>query len=890
MGDTSNRVASREDHSLEALWSEHRQLVRKTEDIGNNLERLFGEMRRELRLINACLDRNTHARTAAPAIIPAARREPATDRERRQEIPRPVDSESETDLRHFNSGELTDSEEEPVMNRRRRPNIRDQYHGEFRVKLDIPFFEGKLHLEDFLDWERAVETFFEYMEIEPEKQVKYVACRLKGGAGAWWQQVNQSRRREGKGNVRSWHRMKQLLRGQFLLRDFEQMLYMQYQHCSQDSRSVNDYTEEFYRLSARNNLNESDNQLVARYIGGLKESIQDRLELNSVWSLSQAVNYALKVENQWKRQSQNRPFRRNFDLSADNNRLNSQSVFDNSKTVTGPITTNAASGSGKKLIDPMEIQKGKGPVRENPYAKPSGIKCFRCFQVGHKSNECPTRAQIHVLEGEEDEDIEEDSGEADAEAEDVRGDEGEPLVCVLQKLLIAPRRPVRTQRNALFKTKCTIKGKVCDLLVDSGCTENVISRAVVQALQLKTSPNPNPYKISWVRRGIEIAVTDMCKVSLSIGRHYVSEVLCDVVDMDVCHLILGRPWQFDVGAVYDCRANTYAFEWKGKKLRLLPQSLEQENSIHSGKTALFAVTHKALLNAWKESECILALVVSEQNNTIESQNLPSRLKQLLREYADIAPAELPSELPPVRTIQHQIELTPGASLPNLPHYRMSPNEHKTLQQIVDELLDKQLIQHILSPCAVPALLVPKKDGSWRMCIDSRSINKITVKFRFPMPRMEDMLDKLVGAQIFSKLDLRSGYHQIRIRPGDEWKTAFKTRQGLYEWRVMPFGLCNAPATFMRLMNEVLKPFLNKCCVVYFDDILVFSLTLEDHLKHLTSIFEALRHNKLYLNTVKCEFATPQVAFLGFLISAAGVEVDPRKISAIRDWPEPRSFF
>lgn len=305
---TSGHGAER---SWEALYRSQLTLEQRLESLAVEFQKFAMEIRRELRALKGNRD-TTPIPNPAIQRIPPFRGEVTTGAREPRGLPRNGSQAApethawvdEVLNRRTYPTELSDSDEEPAfgeLTMGQTPIPTQGMSGDHRLKLDLPCFDGHLHIEDYLDWEQAVEAFFDYMDVAPERQVKFVACKLIGGAAAWWVQLVQTRKREGKGAIRSWGRMKQLLCGHFLPSDYEQLLYLQYQRCRQGSKTVSEYTEEFYRLSARNNLNETPQQLIARYVGGLKDAIHERLELNSIWSLSQAVNFAYKVELQLNR-------------------------------------------------------------------------------------------------------------------------------------------------------------------------------------------------------------------------------------------------------------------------------------------------------------------------------------------------------------------------------------------------------------------------------------------------------------------------------------------------------------------------------------------------------------------------------------------------------------
>jgi hypothetical protein len=255
------------------------------------------------------------------------------------------------------------------------------------------------------------------------------------------------------------------------------------------------------------------------------------------------------------------------------------------------------------------------------------------------------------------------------------------------------------------------------------------------------------------------------------------------------------------------------------------------------------------------------------------------------DYPDVFPDELLG-MPPDRDIEFVIDLQPGTAPISKRPYRMPPAELAELKKQLQELLDKGFIRPSTSPWGCPALFVKKKDESLRLCVDYRPLNAVTIKNKYPLPRIDILFDQLVGAKVFSKIDLRSGYHQIKIRASDIPKTAFSTRYGLYEYLVMSFGLTNAPDYFMYLMNSVFMLELDKFVVVFIDDILVYFKNEAEHTKHLHTVLQRLRDHQLYAKLSKCEFWLKEIKFLGHTISQDGVSVDPEKVQEVMDWKPP----
>ena len=395
----------------------------------------------------------------------------------------------------------------------------------------------------------------------------------------------------------------------------------------------------------------------------------------------------------------------------------------------------------------------------------------------------------------------------------------------------------------------TIGGSIFSALLDSGSSHSFISEAAAQRTGLPITARPR--MTATVANGERVACPGVLpRVAFSIhGEIFTTDLF--VMPLAGYDVVLGAQWLGTLGPVtWDFQRRTMSFLQQGRPI------------------------------VWP---CVQGTSAPANCSTTASASL---LDELLHSFAAVF-AE-PQGLPPPRSRDHGITLHAGAQPVAVRPYRYPATHKDELERQCALMLDQGLIRRSSSAFSSPVLLVKKADGTWRFCVDYRALNAITVKDAYPIPVVDELLDELHGAKFFTKLDLRSGYHQVRMKPEDIAKTAFRTHDGLYEFIVMPFGLCNAPATFQALMNDVLRPFLRRFVLVFFDDILIYSSSWADHLRHLRAVLTVLQQHQLFVKRSKCAFGASSISYLGHVISDTGVAMDPAKVQAVAEWPPPRS--
>ena len=455
-------------------------------------------------------------------------------------------------------------------------------------------------------------------------------------------------------------------------------------------------------------------------------------------------------------------------------------------------------------------------------------------------------------------------------------------------------------------------GVSASVLFDSGATNNFISRKFALKLGLKIIALPGVAVAAAI--GSATCDTQVQNVRVKINR-YKEKLQFVVLDTDAFELLLGMSWLVRKKAFLDCAGRVVSLVHKNEQL-----CLRRDAATSGAVPAIMSVSALQSTLSPKQKfnyKHFMCFVVTAENdngyevldgngtvlgtgqknigngtgNGLGTDAVHPRAKSLLQEFENVFDSS--PRQPVDRNVEHGIEVPPGTKPTQRAAYRLSHAEEEEVKKRIKELIEAGHIKPSQSPWSSPVLFAKKKDsgpgtGGLRFCIDYRALNKITIDDKYPIPVPETLFRRLHGAKVYSKLDLQSGFYHVKVKAEDSPKTAFITRYGLYEFTVMPFGLKNAPSTFMRLMNEVLKDFLDDFVVVYLDDILIFSKNEEEHELHLRKVLQRLKQHKLYAKLSKCEFFKSEVEFLGHMVSGDGLRMADDKVAAILDWPAPKT--
>ncbi|XP_031478914.1 uncharacterized protein LOC116249789 [Nymphaea colorata] len=637
------------------------------------------------------------------------------------------------------------------------------------------------------------------------------------------------------GEARRWYRWLKLKEPVNTWGEFKEALMLRFGESSyvdydielrnlRQTASVQEYQAKFENLASM--VDWTPKSLIAAFVGGLKEEIQIDIRAEPNTELRKCFAKARSIEDrQRKKQALYRQWR-------------------NPETV--------------RVREIPQLQKllPAPPQKWDPTHKCKHIRVYT------------------VLDGDADDEGEEDQSPTIEEIEELEAreepqEQERPPPEGACHTMTDPNRP-----DAMRVIGQTGKRNVL-VLLDSGATHNFVGDHLAQ--ELKCTIEEHPTLKVLVANGECLPCTRKCaNVELVLQKiPYTVDLL--VVPLPSVDIILGVKWLKTLGRIwwdFSTMEMCLPKEGGGKEvvLRAVDPSLAPKAALKA-----IAVQRPA---AWLVS--VAEEVVAQEGS---EERVPEQIQKVLDEFKDIF--EEPKGLPPPRSYDHRIVLTNGTEPVNVRPYRYGYAQKSEIERLVKEMRESNIIRPSSSPFSSPVLLVKKKDNTWRFCVDYRALNEATVKDRHPIPVIDELLDELSGARIFSKLDLRSGYHQIRMYEEDISKTAFRTHDGHYEFLVMPFGLTNAPATFQRCMNDVFRQFLRDFVLVFLDDILVYNQCIEQHVDHLRTVLRVLRENTLFAKMSKCSFGQTSIGYLGHIVSHEGVRADPEKLQAMEQWPLPK---
>eukprot|EP00253_Pinus_taeda_P012179 PITA_12179 len=697
--------------------------------------------------------------------------------------------------------------------------------------------------------------YFQLYEYDNNLKARLAIFQLQGKATLWWEEVKLVKGVTEQ-NI-TWDNFQRFFKERYLTERFYDEKAREFHDLRLGQQTMDEFISRFTSLLRYVPYIREEKAKVQRFISSLPAYMRERIEFDNPKSMDEVIRKARICYQQGKQKGEtaNRKWndKRSFKTVGNSKGNRSNGSKGNGKGATSrfvPRTTAKFRATSESKISEQQ------PRLDNEGTARAPLQCWGCGGPHYIKN-CPQRkgteqlSQIH-------------------EASTV-GEVGRSIPRINAAL---------EDRQAEYQpTMVEFEGKISNLtisvLIDPGATLSYVSPKVVERCNLQPVKFKNPWLVqlaTGAKRRVTAKINDC---SFVIADQPVMADL-NILPLGSYDILIGMDWLEKHWSLVDCKTKViYYRDQQGNRKEM--QGIKQSVQVRP-------ITANQLIKCVRKGCQVYAIQVGYANSkdkSISLHNIP-----VIQEFTDVFPEEIPG-LPPRRNIDFTIELTPGAAPVSRAPYRMSTPELTELKMQLQELLDKEYIRPSVSPWGAPVLFVKKKDGTLQMCIDYRQLNKLTIKNKYPLPRIDELFDQVKGATVFSKIDLRSGYHQIRIKDEDIAKTAFRTRYGHYEFVVLPFGLTNAPATFMCLMNSIFHPYLDRFVLIFIDDILIYSRTIEEHHEHLRMVLQTLREHQLYEKFSKCDFFKEEIQYLGHVITKDGIAVDPEKIKAIMDWPVPK---